>query len=80
MRAVMLVGSDGSSSVQLLVGEERGEILEPRTLLGLLRVAAVDRVDLEHRRVLLVAPAGRILPVTWSPLRSPNCRASLTRM
>src|SRR4051794_3233502 len=41
--------------VQLLVGEQRREIFEPRPRLGLLRIEPVDRVDLEHRRILLVA-------------------------
>src|SRR4051812_29776129 len=41
--------------VQLLVGEQGGEVFEPRPRLGLLRIEPVDRMDLEHRRILLVA-------------------------
>ena len=55
MRAVMLVGSVGSSRRQPLVGEQRGEVLEAGAALGRLGIAAVDGVDLEQRRVLLVA-------------------------
>ena len=37
IRAVMLLGSDGVLELQLLVGEQRGEVFEPRPGLGLLR-------------------------------------------
>ena len=49
-------GIVGDLEPQLLVGEERRQVLEPRPAPGRLRVTAVDGVDLEHRRVLLVAP------------------------
>src|SRR3546814_13348069 len=43
---------------ELLVGEERGQVLEAVAVAGLLRVDAVDRVDPQQRRVLLVAQGG----------------------
>ena len=58
IRAVMLVGSRRVLEAQPLVREQRREVLEPGPPLGRFRVAAVDGVDLEQRRVLLVA-AGR---------------------
>ena len=48
----------GVLEAQPLVGEQRREVLEPRPPLGRLGIAVVDGVDLEQRRVLLVA-AGR---------------------
>ena len=58
IRAVMFVGSSASSMLQLLVREQRREVLEAATVARLLGVLAVDRVDAQQRRVLLVA-AGR---------------------
>src|SRR3546814_4660293 len=43
---------------ELLVGEERGQVLEAAAVAGLLRVDAVDRVDPQQRGVLLVAQGG----------------------
>ena len=80
MRAVMFAGSDRILELELLVGEQRRQVLEARALLGGLRITAVDRVDLEQRRVLLVALRGTHLAVISSPLRSPYWRASFTPM
>ena len=58
MRAVMLVGSSGGLEAQLLVREQRSEVLELGTQPRLLGILAVHQVDAEQRGVALVA-AGR---------------------
>ena len=58
MRAVMFDGIGRVFHPQPVVGEQCREVLESRAALGVVGRLAVDRHDLEHRRVLLVA-AGR---------------------
>ena len=48
----------GQLQLELLVGEQRREVLEAAPVAGLLGVLAVDRVDAQQRRVLLVAAGG----------------------
>ena len=72
IRAVMFVGSPAGLELELLVGEQRGEVLEAGPLAGLLGIDAVDRVDAQQRRVLLVAAGGTGGAGEWSPLRRPN--------
>ena len=78
MRAVMFAGV-AVSSAQLLVGEQRRQVLEAAAARACSGSLAVDLVDAQQRRVLLVAQ-GRAgwRPVMWSPLRRPNWRACLT--
>ena len=61
MRAVMFSGSPGTSRLQPLVGEQRGQVLEARALAGHLGVDAVDRVDAQHApgSSRCVRPGGR---------------------
>src|SRR4029078_5598555 len=68
-----VVGVARLLQVELLVGEQRREIFEARPRLGLVGIEAVDRVDLEHRRVLLVATrraaeAGDVIALAQSEL------------
>ena len=77
IRAVMFSLSPGISRLKLLVGEERGQVLEAGPVAGLVGVDARDRVDAQQGRVLLVVrgrPAGAL---DVSPLRSANRRAWL---
>ena len=63
MRPVMSTVVVGELEAQLLVGEQRREVLEAGTLAGLVGRRAVDGVDAQQRRVLLVArPAGGSRP------------------
>ncbi len=78
IRAVMFVGSSASSILQLLVGEQRREVLEAAPVPGLLGVLAVDLVDAQQRRVLLVAAGGPAAPLMWSPLRRLSWRTCFT--
>jgi len=64
---------------QLLVGEERGEVLEPRPLLGRFGVATVDGVDLEQGRVLLVALRRAHLPTEVVALAQTELTGQLER-
>ena len=56
-----VVGLLGALEAQPLVGEQRGEVLEAGAGLGLVGGHAVDRVDAQQRRVLLVAAGGPAL-------------------
>ena len=53
----------GDLHAQLLIGEQRGQVFEARTTGRLVGRPAVDRIDAQQRRVLLVATAGRDAPV-----------------
>src|SRR5207253_8328030 len=48
-------GGAGLLEPQLLVGEQRRQVLEPGPAAGQLGILAVDGVDAQQRRVLLVA-------------------------
>ena len=64
IRAVMFVGSDGFSRRSRSSGNSGVRSSNRRSVADRVRVNAVDRVDLQHRRVLLVAAGGRHRPVT----------------
>ena len=69
----------GILEVQVLVGEQRGEVLEARPPAGLLGVGAVDRQHVEQRRVLLVAPGRAARPGDVVALAQPELAGELDR-
>ena len=79
IRAVMLVGSSASSRRELLVGEQRREVLEAGRRLRLVGVDAVDRVDAQQRRVLLVAAGRTALALDVVALAQPELADLLDR-
>ncbi len=78
MRAVMLVGSAGSSIRSRSSGNNavrssnRGRRLASSGDLPL-----TDRIS-STAGFFSLRPAGRLMATTWSPLRSPYCRDSFT--
>ena len=79
IRAVMLRRVGRVLEAQLLVGEQRREVLEPGPPLGRLGVATVDGVDLEQRRVLLVATGRPAEPGDVVALAQPVLAGELDR-
>ena len=78
MRAVMFDGIGRILHPQPVVGEQRREVLESWAALGIVGRLAVDRQDLEHRRVLLVAAGRSAHGHDVVARRSPYCRDSFT--